>query len=234
VRQLQTPVAERPPRVGETLFVLEPQVVEPEEARAIGAWVRSGGKLVAGGFAEWLDGVLSDPPAWVPTRSGRRQALAPVPGVRRVLSLDGGGWRDVGGALPQIGPANAPLLVTKREGRGRVTVLADVSPLQNRGLARADNAALGLDLAGGAERPVAFLETVHGYGAARGFGGLPANVRWTLLGLGLTALVAVWSIGRRFGPVEEPPAEPAPPRVAYVEALAAALARSEPRSKERS
>ena len=112
-------------------------------------------------------------------------------------------------------------------------LLADVSPLQNRGLGRADNAALGIDLAGGAQRPVAFLETVHGYGVSRGFGGLPANVRWAVIGLGLTALVAIWSVGRRFGPAEELETEPAPPRVAYVDALAAALVRAKP-EKERS
>jgi hypothetical protein len=233
VRRLRAPITDRAPRADETLFVLEPDVVEPDEARAIGEWVRSGGHLVAGGLGEWLGGVLTEAPAWAPTEPGRRRALTPVPGVRQVDSLDGGGWREVGGALPQLGPATAPLLVSVREGRGRVTVLADVSPLQNRGLARADNAALGIDLAGGAERPVAFLETVHGYGVARGFAGLPANVRWALIGLGLTALVAIWSVGRRFGPVEEPEVEPAPPRVAYVEALAAALERAESRTKER-
>ena len=114
-------------------------------------------------------------------------------------------------------------------------MLADVSPLQNRGLARADGAALGLALAGGAEEPVAFLETVHGYGVARGFGGLPANIQWAIIGLGLTALVAIWTVGRRFGPVEDPDAEPQPPRVAYVDALAAALVRAKPeKEKERS
>ena len=152
--------------------MLEPDVVEPDEARAIGEWVRSGGHLVAGGLGEWLGAVLTEAPAWEPTEPGRRRALTPVPGVRQVDSLDGGGWREIGGALPRLGPASAPLLVSVREGRGRVTVLADVSPLQNRGLARADNAALGIALAGGAERPVAFLETVHGYGVARGFGRL--------------------------------------------------------------
>ena len=231
--ELRARIVDRAPRADETLFVLEPNVVEPDEARAIGDWVRSGGHLVAGGLGEWLGGVLTGAPAWAPTEPGRRRVLTPVPGVRQVDSLDGGGWREIGGALPRLGPATAPLLVSVREGRGRVTVLADVSPLQNRGLARADNAALGIALAGGAERPVAFLETVHGYGVARGFAGLPANVRWALIGLGLTALVAIWSVGRRFGPVEELEVEPAPPRVAYVEALAAALERAEPQTKER-
>ena len=153
--------------------------------------------------------------------------------MSEAVSLDGGGWQELGGALPRLGPAASPVLVSARVGAGAVELLADVSPLQNRGLPRADNAALGLDLAGGAQRPVAFLETVHGYGVSRGFGGLPANVRWAVIGLGLTALVAIWSVGRRFGPAEELEIEPAPPRVAYVDALAAALVRAKP-EKERS
>jgi hypothetical protein len=127
------------------------------------------------------------------------------------------------------------VLDSARVGEGRVQLLADVSPLQNRGLARADNAALGIDLAGGAQRPVAFLETVHGYGVSRGFGGLPSEVKWALLGLALTALMAVWAAGRRFGPPEDPDTEPPPPRLAYVDALAAALERAKPdKDKERS
>ena len=68
VRRLRTRVAERAPRDGETLVVLDPDVMEPEEARAIGEWVRSGGRLVAGGSgdASWLEEVLDDPPVWEP------------------------------------------------------------------------------------------------------------------------------------------------------------------------
>ena len=112
-----------------------------------------------------------------------------------------------------------------------VVVLADTSPLSNEGLGAADNAAFGVALAGGT--PVAFLETVHGYGVSRGFGGLPTEVKWTLLGLLLTSLVAVWAAGRRFGPPEDPDTDPPPPRVEYVEALAGSLARTKP-DKEKS
>ena len=67
---------------------------------------------------------------------------------------------------------------------------------------------------------------MHGYGVARGFGGLPANVKWTLLGLLLTAIVAAWAAGRRFGPTEDPDIPLPPPRAEYVEAVAAALVRT--------
>jgi hypothetical protein len=238
VRQVRTRVAEKAPRTDETLVVLDPDVMEPEEARAIGDWVRSGGRLVAGGAggdAGWLDEVLDKAPVWEPDGVTRRRTLVPVAettGVTEVRALDGGGWHELGGALPAIGPAGAPLLVTARSGDGTVALLADASPLRNAALGRDDGAALGLALAGGAKRPVAFLETVHGYGVARGFAGLPARVQWALIGLALTALVAIWAAGRRFGPPEDPDTEAPPPRVAYVDALAAALVRAKPDREE--
>jgi hypothetical protein len=238
VRRLRTPIAERRPEPGETLVVLDPNAIEQDEARAIGAWVRDGGRLVTGGGAVgWLEHVLDAPPSWLPGSTLRRETVVPAPetaGVRTVSGARGGAWHGIGGALPLVGPADEPLLVIVEAGAGEAALLADPSVLQNRRLAHADNARLGVGLAGGAGRPVAFLETVHGYGVARGFGGLPANVKWMLLGLGLAALAAVWSAGRRLGPPEDPLDPPAPPRVEYVDALAAALARAKPDKEERS
>jgi hypothetical protein len=239
VRRVRTRIADKAPPADRTLVVLDPDVMEPEEARAIGAWVRSGGRLVAGGAgdASWLDEVLDAPPTWEDGGGTRRRTLVPAPettGVTEVVS-GGGGWHDLGGTLPLIGPADGPLLVTTRSGEGDVALLADATPLTNQRLDDADGAALGIALAGGQKRTVAFLETVHGYGVSRGFGGLPTRVKWALLGLALTALIAIWSAGRRFGPPEDPDTEPPPPRVAYVDALAAALVRAKPeKDKERS
>lgn len=227
VRQVRVPIADRRPRPGETLVVLDPDVVDPGEARAIGAWVRGGGRLLAGGEnAAWLDAVLPAPPSPDDGAPGTRHALVPVPGVTTVRS-DGGGWNRAGRALPVIGPPDRPLLLSARSGRGTVDLLADPGVLQNRRLGQADAAALGLALAGGRGRPVAFLETVHGYGAARGLGGLPARVQWVLAGLFLAGLAGLWAVGRRLGPPEDAERPLPPPRVEYVDALAAALARAE-------
>jgi hypothetical protein len=228
VRRVQVPVADRRPRAGETLVVLDPGLVEPREARAIGAWVRGGGRLVAGGGnAGWLDAVLAAAPLAAEGPRGPRRALVPLAGVTTVRSGEGAGWHAAGPALPVIGPPAAPLLLAARSGRGTVALLADPSVLQNRLLGQADAAALGLALAGGPGRPVAFLETVHGYGAARGFAGLPTRVKWLLAGLALAGLAALWAVGRRLGPPEDPDRALPPPRVEYVDALAAALARAE-------
>ena len=85
-------------------------------------------------------------------------------GVEEVRAYEYGAWHELGDTLPVIGPPDAPLVVTARSGEGSVALLADVSPLHNRGLDQADNAMFGLSLTGGARKPVAFLETVHGYG----------------------------------------------------------------------
>ena len=226
VRRLRTAIADQPPRDGETLVVLDPQALEPKETRAIGKWVKAGGHLVAGGAidASWLDEVLEKPPEFDPDGELDHDVLAPIAGVNAVRSAGNGAWSQLGGALPVIGPRDAPLVVTARAGEGRVTLIADASPLSNQGLASADNAALGLALVGSG--PVAFLETVHGYGVSRGVGGLPTNVKWTLLGLALTAIVAAWAAGRRFGPTEDPDVPLPPPRVEYVEAVAATLVKT--------
>jgi hypothetical protein len=236
VRRIVTPVRDRRPALGETLVVLDPDVIEEDEARAIGAWVRSGGRLVAGGRGDagWLEQVLGSPPRWEedPPRA-HAAALVPVSetaGVNAVATADGGGWHSLGGALPAVGPADAPLVVVARSGKGSVALLADASPLQNRLLGSADGAALGLALAG--DRPVAFLETVHGYGVARGLSALPERVKWALLGLLAAGLLALWTAGRRLGPAEDDDTPPAPARIEYVEALAVALARTKSPNKE--
>jgi hypothetical protein len=174
----------------------------------------------------WLDLLLDEPPFWTGTEDSARKALIPLGDVETVASLDGTGLEGLGPALPMLGPDSAPMAAVTPLGRGTVILLADSSPLTNRGLARADNAAFGLAVAG--DRPVAFLETVHGYGVSRGFGGLPTEVKWALLGLALTSLVALWVAGKRFGDPEDEDAEPPPPRVEYVDALAGSLARAKP------
>ncbi|MGH2788095.1 MAG: hypothetical protein ACRDJV_09310, partial [Actinomycetota bacterium] len=90
----------------------------------------------------------------------------------------------------------------------------------------ADNAALGLVLAGDTPGAVRFLETVHGYSTEVGFGAVPANWRWALYGAGAAALCFMWARGRRLGPPERRSRLLPPPRREYVDALATTLRKS--------
>jgi hypothetical protein len=231
VERRRRAVADGAPPARGTLVVLDPRAVEPEEAGAIASWVRAGGRLVTGGErgVAWLAGRITEPlPAREDSPARGAGVLAPVPetaGVLTVRPVAGGELNAVGGALPLLGPPSAPLATLTLVGRGRVVVLADASPLQNRGLARADNAAFALALAGGGVT-VTFLETVHGYGASTGLGALPAGARWGLLGLLLAALAFAWSRARRIGPPQEAERPLPPPRADYVDALAGSLTRT--------
>jgi hypothetical protein len=214
-----------------TVVLLDPDTVLPEEAEALRRFVERGGRLVAGGAAPtWLEGVLDSPPAWSPAGVAAARPLAPVPetaGVARVTAAGTGSWSASGSALPVLGEtADRSLLVVGRAGAGSFALLADASPLQNAHLAEDDSATFGLALAGSRDRPVEFVETVHGYGAERGLAALPESWKIALAGLALAGLLMIAARGRRLGPPEDEERPLPPPRREYVDAVAASLART--------
>ena len=216
-----------------TLVLADPGDVSEAEGRAVAAFVAAGGRLVAAGrdVEPMLAQLPGGGPEWADAgvRSGRPLVPAPeVAGVGTVESAGGGAWDDPGGTLPLLGGGDRLLATVATVGRGRVVALADASPLQNRLLAQADNAAFGLAIAG-AGRVVAFAEAQHGYGRSTGLGAIPARWRWALAGGFLAAVVWMWSRGRRLGPADEVAPSIPPARRAYVDAMAGALARTRQR-----
>ncbi|MDQ6807210.1 MAG: DUF4350 domain-containing protein [Actinomycetota bacterium] len=230
VTELRASLADSRLSPGETLVVLDPDRVTQADAAAVRRFVLAGGVLVSGGRDPgWLAGVVSDPPAWSPDGPVVSEPLAPsssTAGIGRVLSARDGWWTDARATLPVLGASGGSLLSIATAGRGRVALLADATPLQNERLAIADNAALGIDLAGPSGRPVAFAESVHGLSMARGLGALPARWRWALVGLALATAVAIAARIRRLGAPDSSTEAALPPRRAHVEALARALART--------
>jgi hypothetical protein len=212
---------------GATLVVLDAPALHASERRTLARFVRAGGRLIAGG-EDAGRGIVPRAPRWAPAGPRLARPSRPVPetrGVRTVASYGDGGFTSPGGALPMLGRSPALLAVVARSGRGRPLLLADAAPLQNRLLARADNAAFGLGLAGPPRRPVVFVESVHGLGARSGLAALPSRWRLGLAVAGLAALLWLASRARRLGPPEEVAGEPAPARREHVEALALGLAR---------
>lgn len=232
VRRLREAPSERAPDPRQTLVVLDPRVLESADVQALVGFVERGGRLVAGGRgSEPLAGALAGvrrSGAAAPDEVGVLAPVAEVAGVGEVVTAGDAAWTAAGHAVPALGAdtAGEVLLVVADRGEGRAALLADASPLQNRLLDRADNAALALGLAGESGRPVAFLESVHGFTPASGLAALPDRWRAALVGLGLAALVWVAAHARRLGPAEEPDPTVVPPRGAYVAALARTLRRT--------
>ena len=207
IRQTRSLLRDAPPSPGATVFLLDPPQVAPSDVDALAAFVRAGGRLVASGLSpDELRKLGTAAPLRV---SGKRLTRAGGFAIR----TDGRTWE-----------AHGFLLVT-RVGDGVVNLLPDASPLQNRLLGTADNAAFGLALAGPLARPVAFLESYHGYGTSAGLSALPFAWKLLLGGLALAALVWLVARGRRFGPPEPEGRDLPPPRREYVDSLAAVLLR---------
>ena len=231
VTRLRAPLADQPPPPATTLVLLDPADVTPSEARALESFLAGGGRLVLGGRFpnSWLDDILDDPPRWTGGGVHEAEVITPLPEVAGISTVRAGAegyWSRAGASLPVLGRASKSIVNVASDGAGRALLLADSSILQNRLLADGDNAALGLRLAGDAGRPVAFVESVHGYGPATGLDALPAG--WRTAGVlgALAAVVLLWAYGRRLGPPEDDARALAPPRRDYIESLAGALART--------
>jgi len=214
-----------------TVVVIDPDTFTRGQARALRRFAEAGGRVVAGGNdpGPWLE-ELTRGLEW--ERGGEESArvLVPAPetGAASTLRTRGEGhWERAGGSLPVAAGGDGPIVVVQTAGRGRIALVADPSPLQNRLLDEADNAALALALAG--PGPVTFVESVHGYGTATGLAALPARFKWGLILVGLSGLLLIAARWQRLGPPEPPERPLFPPRRAYVDALAATLARSHDR-----
>jgi hypothetical protein len=204
-----------------TLVLLDPDQIDRGDLANVRRFVLGGGHLIAGGTRpEWL---LELAPAvlagWAPEGPRRVTVTDPASGTALNVATAGtGSWVEPGGVRT---------LVFRPDGdRDRVMLLADASPLQDRLLGTADNAAFGLSLAGERGRPVVFAEGVHGYGTATGIAAIPFRWKVALVAVALAALLAMVAGGRRLGPPEDDARRLPPPRRAYVDSVAETLART--------
>jgi hypothetical protein len=241
VGRARVPLSRVPLAAAFTVVVLDPDTLgtDPDEHAGdeVGALLRfvtAGGRLVlgGGGGAPELTRRLPAPPTWSGRGVTTAHPLVPAPetsGVERVVTGGAGSWPRAGATLPILG-GSRPLATVTDLGRGRIVLLADTSPLQNAWLGRADDAAFGLAIAGPPGRPVVFAESVHGFDDRSGLKAIPARWRWVALLLLGATLAYMWSRGRRLGPPEDAERAMAPPRRAYVDAVAATLARTRDRA----
>src|SRR3954447_1679590 len=214
--------------INSTVFVIEPDAVSDTDAAALLQFASAGGRLVLGASNPPYLGRFRDrPPRWSAVGSLVYDDIAPQLGdVRRVETAGTVSWASTGPGVALVRAAHDTLLTEDRVGRGSIFFLADASPLENKYLARAGNAALGIGLAGSTPRPVEFLEGVHGFGASRGIGAIPIQWKISLLVLAAAAVTLAWSRSRRFGPPDRRARDFTPARAEYVRALAVSLERT--------
>lgn len=231
VSQLRTPLAQAQLNPGTTVVVLDADALLAADQRRLDEFLSAGGRLVIGGSspARTLPASVGMP-AWTDSAPTTAHAVADLPvtaGARLVQSSGSGAWTTTGGATPALeSTPNRILLLSRAVGPGTAELLADSSPVQNALLDSADNAQLALDLAGSAGRPVVFVESVHGYGPARGLAAIPTRGWLVFAGLALAGLAWVLSRGRRLGPAEASERALPPPRKAYVDAISRLLGRT--------
>lgn len=234
VQSLTTPLSNAALPTGGTLFVLDPVSAVTPSLPALEGYLDSGGHLVLGGQipTSTLQTLLGTTPVpvWQSSPSGNASPVEHTgadAGVSTVLGGAVGSWHVP--TTPRLSVLlqglGGPLAVDASVGRGTLFLLASTTPLQNSQLARADDAAFALDLAGPAGAPVAFDEYDHGLGrSGTGLDALPTHWKVALVLALLAALVWMWSAARRFGPPQQVERELIPPRVAHVDAMAALLA----------
>ena len=211
-----------------TVVVLDPDTLSRDDAGVLLTFVVNGGRLVTGGQTpRYFTALRDNPPQWAAGGAQHWNTVAPaLAPIQRVESVGNGAFVASGTSTPIVGDRAEALVTEERVGRGTIDFVADASVLQNRLLGTADNAALGLALAGEPGRTIVFPEAVHGYGAASGLRAIPTDWKWALAGLTLAGLVLMWARGRRLGPPEDTSRPLPPPRAAYVDAVGSTLMRT--------
>ena len=210
--------AEQPPAPGGTLVLLH-DLRAADEARSILRWVEEGGKLVVAdpdsAVLDMVGGAAAGPIGLVGTVELQPRCLAPeVVGVGRVTArASDTALLAHDDAFVSCFPAgDGALLLTRRYGEGRVTLLGGVGPLTNELLADADNAVLAAQVAGpGTEVVFAPPQPSGALVGASAWDLLPDRARVVVVALILSGVGFALVRARRLGrPVREDPVAPIP------------------------
>lgn len=217
----------------DTLFVLDPVGFSSPDAAAVVRFAEAGGRLVYAGqpSESLLAGLFprGSAPVWSPDSAGPAARVVAqtvfTVGVSNIEVGTAGSYRvPAAEAQTLVAGPGGTFALTAKVGAGAVVLLASSAPLQNAGLALADNAGFALNLAGAGRRAV-FDEFHHGLGVSgTGVAGLPDH--WRVALVLLLASVVIWlvSAARRLGPPQAAKRTVIPPRIAHVDAVASLLA----------
>lgn len=215
-----------------TTYLFAESLLEPESAERVVDEARRGARVVAAGpDARRLLTALGEPQARLTGRPGVARAARRVAGTRATdrVARTGVVWaRPPGGLEPLLAlgsrSGDGPVVAGElRVGRGRIVLVPDRGIVDNRGIVQADNAAFAVAVTGRG-RVVALRPRDDA-----SVGGLPSRAATVVGLLVLAAAAALLARGRQLGPAVLPDADPTPGRSAYVDALAAVLARTSDR-----
>jgi hypothetical protein len=219
---------------GATAVVLDPKLVVANDVVALRLFVESGGRLIASDSGSgWLSDFVEHAPRAAPSGIVEARPLRPIPELANVHLVRTAGdraWLRRRGTIAVLGDGRRSILNVASIGKGRVFLLADSSPIQNRLLARDDNAQFALALAGPPGRSVVFFESFHGYGRGRGLAAIPGRWQALIAFISLATLTFMLARVRRLGPPEDEERALDPPRREYVDAVAATIARTSDRA----
>ena len=224
-----------------TVIVTDPRQMTTPEARAVLDFVAGGGRLVvsdptalplveaATGLA--LTTTQVDPQTSLDVLADADRADEVTGSARSIAGDRGLRWSaedqlgDLDGvAVHVVGSGEEATVVSVEVGDGLLIAIADSVVLHNDHLADADNAALGLSLVGPPDRPVIFIESIHGF-AVGGLDAVPTSWKWAGAGAVAALAVGIWWAAARFGPAEPQARELRPPRLDHVRAVAANIDR---------
>jgi hypothetical protein len=223
VARVRISLGARPPDKDDVVVIINGGALQAEDVDAMRQHVTGGGRLVTGGSTV-LDGIVMSPPSGLTATSAGSRATLPVGGFAAVQDVsNGSAWEDAGSLLPLVGNEDGTMLGIESVGAGTVVALADESVLANGTLDRGDHAVLALLAVGETDGTVRFIEYIHGFTQPTGLAALPTRWKQALLVLALAGVVWLVAHGRRFGPAEDDSRGLAPPRAAYLDAVAATL-----------
>lgn len=223
----------------DTLMLLAPEAdPAPAVRRSLARWVQHGGRLaiiVDGSAAPGLLSTFGFSVRAVPAAPVHVvQPLLAAPPVYRLTGQANFVLTSAPEGIEVAGTARGPIVMLERLGHGAVWVVSSATLLANRGIARAGNRSLALNLAGAPGSRVGLAVITPPVPPSP-----PASTNWltdtswgmvVLFGILVTVLYRGLA-GRRLGPPIEPPATSFRPAVEYALSMASLLRRGQKRTQ---
>ncbi|MDJ0952360.1 MAG: DUF4350 domain-containing protein [Acidimicrobiia bacterium] len=217
------PLEERPPPAEDVLVIVNGSSLSAADELAVFDYVSTGGRLVAIGSTR-LDGLAASPPGPRGMSTETSSGVLPVSGYDSVSRVESRRvWPDAGSLVPVVGNAEGTAVGIEYVGEGVVIAIADDTVISNQLLSVGDHALLALLAVGEPDGAVRFVEYIHGFTQPTGLTALPTRWKQALIILAVAGIVWLAARGHRFAPAERTSRGLAPPRSAYVDALAFTL-----------